>query len=60
MFRPHYVNYEVLCNAFATKIIDLSQVEIYKLKNTEMARGEMETFLEEENQYTLQRFTDRY
>jgi len=54
------VNYEVLCNAFATKIIDLSQVEIYRLKNTEMARGEMETFLEEENQYTLQRFTDRY
>jgi len=47
--RPHYVNYEVLCNAFSTKIIDLSRVEIYKLKNTEMPRDELETFLEEEN-----------
>jgi hypothetical protein len=38
-----------LCNAFSTKIIDLSKVEIYKIKNTEMARDELELFLEEEN-----------
>jgi len=52
-FRPHYVNYEVLCNAFSTKIIDLSKAEIYRIKNTEMTRDELETFLEEENQYTI-------
>jgi len=28
-------------------------VEIYKIKNTEMARDELELFLEEENQYTI-------
>jgi hypothetical protein len=42
-----------LCNAFSTKIIDLSKVEIYKIKNTEMVRDELELFLEEENQYTI-------
>jgi len=30
------------------------------LKNTELSRADLETFLEEENQYTLQKFTDRY
>jgi hypothetical protein len=47
------VNYEILCNAFATKIIDLSKVEIYKHKNTEISREELENFLEEENQYSI-------
>ena len=54
------MNYEVLCNAFATKIIDLSKVEIYKLKNTEIPRADLENFLEEENQYTIQKFAERY
>lgn len=54
------MNYEVLCNVFATKIIDLSKAEIYRLKNTEMTRDELETFLEEENQYTIQKFSERY
>jgi uncharacterized protein YehS (DUF1456 family) len=54
------VNYEVLCNAFSTKIIDLSKVEIYKLKNTEISRDDLEVFLEEENEYTIQKFADRY
>jgi len=47
--KPHYVNYEILCNAFNTKIIDLSKVEIYKLLNTQLSREELETFLEEQN-----------
>lgn len=54
------MNYEVLCNAFSTKIIDLSKVEIYKLKNTEISRDDLEVFLEEENEYTIQKFADRY
>lgn len=54
------MNYEVLCNAFATKIIDLSKVEIYKIKNTELSRDDLEAFLEEENQYSFQKFADRY
>lgn len=54
------MNYEVLCNAFATKIIDLSKVEIYKLKNTEITRDDLEVFLEEENQYTIEKFNERY
>lgn len=52
-FRPHYVNYEVLCNAFSTKLIDMSKADIYKIKNTEMSLDEFEDFLEEENEYTL-------
>lgn len=54
------MNYEVLCNTFATKIIDLSKAEIYKLKNTEIKQAELEAFLEEQNQYTLQKFIERY
>lgn len=54
------MNYEILCNAFATKIIDMSKVEIYKIKNTQITREELETFLEEENQYTIQKFAERY
>lgn len=51
--RPHYVNYEVLCNAFSTKIIDMSKAEIYKIKNTELSVDDLETLLEDENQYTI-------
>lgn len=58
--KPTYVNYEILCNAFATRIIDMSKVELYKLKNTEMSREELEVFLEEENQYTITKFAERY
>jgi hypothetical protein len=54
------VNYEVLCNVFATKIIDLSKADIYRLKNTELSKRDLELFLEEHNQYTLQKFADRY
>jgi hypothetical protein len=39
----------VLCNAFSTKIIDMSKAEIYKIKNTELSREDLETLLEEEN-----------
>lgn len=35
-------------------------MEIYKIKNTEMARDELELFLEEENQYTIEKFANRY
>ena len=58
--KPTYVNYEVLNNAFATKIIDLSQAQIFQIKNTEMSQEELEDFLEEENQYTIQKFYERY
>ena len=47
------MNYEVLCNAFATKIMDLSKVETFKLRNTELSRDDLENFLEEQNQYTI-------
>lgn len=51
--KPTYVNHEVLNNAFATKIIDLSQAQIFQIKNTEMSKEELEDFLEEENQYSI-------
>ena len=38
----------------------MSQVEIFKIKNTELTKEELETFLEEENQYTIQKFAERY
>lgn len=43
--RPIYVNYEVLCNAFATKIIDMSKAEIYLIKNSELNQKDIEYFL---------------
>ena len=43
------MNYEVLINAFNTKIIDMSRAEIFKIKNTEISRDDLEDFLEEEN-----------
>lgn len=43
--KPTYVNYEVLCNAFATKIIDMSKAEIYLLKSSEMNKTDFEDFL---------------
>lgn len=35
--EPHYVNYEVLCNALSTRVIDYSQADIYELRNSEMS-----------------------
>ena len=55
-----YVNYEILCNAFATKLIDLSQAEIYLIKSTEIPKSEFETFLSEQNQYTIAKFAERH
>jgi len=37
-----YVNYEVLCNVFATKIIDFSKAEILKLKASEIDKFDFE------------------
>lgn len=54
------MNYEVLCNAFATKLIDLSKAEILKLKTSEMKKEELEAFLYENNEYTLEKFADRF
>jgi hypothetical protein len=31
----------------------MSKAEIYKIKNTELSRDDLETLLEEENQYTI-------
>ncbi len=54
------MNYEVLCNAFATKIIDLSEAEIYLVKSTEISKADFETFLSEQNQYTIAKFAERH
>lgn len=43
--KPIYVNYEVLCNAFATKIVDFSKADIYKIKSSEMGKKDFEEFL---------------
>jgi hypothetical protein len=40
--RPMYVNYEILCNSFASKMIDLSKAEIYIVKNTQLSTKEFE------------------
>ena len=55
-----YVNYEILCNAFATRLINLSKVEIYKLKNSEMSKLDLENFLMEQNNYSIHKFYERY
>jgi len=43
--QPMYANYEVLCNAFATKIIDFSKADIFKIKSSEFGKREFEEFL---------------
>lgn len=47
-----YVNYEVLCNAFGAQVIDYSEADIYKLKNDEMSKKELEQFLTLHNPYS--------
>ena len=47
--RPIYVNYEILCNAFATKFVNLSEANIYLIRSTEMRRSELESFLSASN-----------
>jgi len=54
------VNYEVLCNALATNIIDLSQAPIYKLQTSGIPRNELEEYLMSQNQYSPQKFKQRY
>ena len=51
--KPIYVNYEVLCNVFATKIIDLSKADIILVKSSEIGREAFEEFLHDQNQYTF-------
>lgn len=32
--RPLYANFEILCNALNTNVIDLSEAEIYQVNNS--------------------------
>lgn len=57
--RPHYVNYEILCNIFATKSVDFSQAKIYKVHSTKFTRFEFEFILESLNKYSRMAFADR-
>jgi hypothetical protein len=55
-----YVNYEVLCNVMATKLIDLSKVEIYKIKSSEVHYTKFEQYLQFANLYSLEAFHRRF
>lgn len=57
--RPHYVNYEILCNAMATRVIDFSKVPIFELRNDEMSQEELERVLESQNEFTQEKFIVR-
>jgi len=48
---PIYCNYEIMVNAFNTKIIDLSQADIYKISNLSQA-DEMSDFLGKQYKYS--------
>ena len=50
--RPDYVNYEVLCNVFSGKTIDLSEANIYAINNNEISESELRDFLQDQNNYT--------
>lgn len=58
--KPIYVNYEVLCNALAAKLIDLSKADIYLVKSSEIGKKEFEEFLLAQNQYTFSKFLERF
>ena len=55
-----YVNYEILCNAMATKTIDLSQAETYLIKSTQIPRKEFEILLQNLNYYSIPSFYLRF
>lgn len=55
-----YVNYEVLCNSFATNIIDFSQAEISRIQATQMGKQGLEKFLLSQNYNTEKKFELRY
>ena len=56
--RPHYVNYEALCNLFAARIIDYSEAEVYELKPG-MSQKQLEEFLLSQNEFTEEKFQIR-
>jgi len=56
--RPHYVNYEVLCNLFAAQIIDYSEAEVYELKPG-MSQKQLEELLLSQNEFTREKFRIR-
>ncbi|CDW84269.1 UNKNOWN [Stylonychia lemnae] len=54
--KPIYANFEILCNAFATKIIDLSQATIYKIKASQIdSKSSLEQFLKQNNQFDAEK-----
>jgi hypothetical protein len=57
--RPNYVNYEVLCNVFATRSIDFSQAKVYKFFTTKMSRFQLELVLDTLNPYSRLNFFNR-
>lgn len=58
--RPQYANYEVLCNALATRVIDYSQAEIYLLRNSEMKKEELERVLSSQHEFSFEAFVMRW
>ena len=50
----------MLCNAFSTKLIDVSKADIYRVKASEIDKKTFEKFLHEQNLYTVVRFMERY
>ena len=58
--RPHYANYEVLCNALSTRVIDYSEAEIYLLKNDTMSTEEFERLLMSQHEHRFDSFATRY
>lgn len=57
--RPNYVNYEVLCNVFATKTIDFSKAKVYKLFSSKMNQFQLEFVLDTLNPYSKLNFQTR-
>lgn len=57
--RPHYCNYEVLCNALNTRVTNFSEAEIYELRNEEMTEEELERVLLAQNEFTQDKFIVR-
>lgn len=54
-----YQNFELLTNAFATKVINFEQAEIYQLKTNELDNPNLKTLLKTQNLYCPWRFTER-
>jgi hypothetical protein len=58
--HAQYKNFELLCNAFAQKIINLEEIPIFEIQSNKMTDKELVDFLKHQDLYHPSKFVLRY